>query len=132
MKTILALFMLGIVSLTRAQGPFQFQANIVLLEPFPPNTNWWGGQGTFSLEGNPFNYRVVVRPAASWTGSQIHCLGPNGPVLYDLAFQGCVPPFDTNLGLCVVRGAVEIPDSAIPDLAGKKWYVTATEQERER
>jgi hypothetical protein len=126
MKTILALLMLAIVSLPSAQGQFQFQANLILLEPFPPNTNDWGGPGTFTLQGNTLSCRVAVAPDAMWTRSDIRALSLRGPVLFELPLLGCVPPLGRDAGLCVFRSAFSLTDSEIADLMVNKWYVTAT------
>jgi hypothetical protein len=126
MKTILALLMLATVSLPSAQGQFQFQANMVLLEPLPPSTNDWRGEGTFTLQGNTLSCRVVVAPYGSWARSEIRALGVDGSVLFDLPLLGCQAPLLSDPGGCVFRANLSVTDSAITDLMANNWYVTAT------
>jgi hypothetical protein len=99
-----------------AQGPFQFTSTLTLLEPHPPNTERWGGSGTFSLASNTFTYRVEITPWGPAPEAEVHSLSLDGPVLFNLALLGCQTGFDTNLGFCVFRGSVVIPDSGVPDL----------------
>ena len=53
MKTVLALVMLAIVSLSNAegQGPFQFAADLSLLEPLPSHPELSGDVGSSRLGG---------------------------------------------------------------------------------
>jgi len=128
MKTVLALLMLAIVSLSSARGQFQFQADMVLLKPLPPSTNDWRGLGTFKLEGNTLTCRVAAGPYGPWAHSDIRALGTDGPVLFDLPLIGCEPPLGSYLGGCVFRTNLSLTDSAIADLMANNWYVTATYQ----
>jgi hypothetical protein len=124
MKTILALLML--VSLSSAHGQFQLQATMVLLEPLPPSTNDWRGEGMFTLQGNTLSCRVVVAPYGSWVRSEIRAFGVDGSVLFELPLLGCQPPLLSDPGACVFRSNLSVTDSAIADLMANNWYVTAT------
>ena len=126
MKTILALLTMGIVALTRAQGQFEFSADLQLLEPRPPHSERWGGTGTFSLQGSAFSYRVDIVPYGPAPEAAIRGPGGNGPVLFQLALLGCQTDIDTNLGGCGFRGVVTLSDSVIPDLLAENLFVTAT------
>ena len=130
MKTIsttLILFLLaaGASTSAHAQGPFQFTADLRVLDPLP-GQEVFGGQGTFSLEGNLFRYRVVIAPYWPVPDGAVHGPGLDGPVLFDLAFLGCQTPLGTNLGSCVFRGTLVVPDSQIVDLLANEWYVRAS------
>jgi hypothetical protein len=129
-RTIVALlmFVIGSVANTPAQGPFQFGANLILIEPVPPNTNDWGGPGTFTLTGNTLSCRVAVAPYGPWARSEIRAFATDGPALFDLALLGCVPPLGRDPGACVFRSTLTVPDPGIPDLMANNWYVTATFQ----
>ena len=128
MKTVLALLMLAIVSLSSAQGqgPFEFSPDLQLLEPRPPHTERWGGSGVFTLQGNTLSYRVAIIPWGPQPEAAIRYAGPDGPVIFDLALLGCQTGFGTNLGLCVFKGAAGVADSDIPDLLANNWFVTAS------
>jgi hypothetical protein len=128
MKTALALLTLAILRMSSAQGQFQLQANLILLEPFPSNTNDWGGEGTFMLDGNTLKCRVAVAPYGPWAHSEIRAFGTDGPVLFDLPLLFCEPPLGSYLGGCVFRTNLSLTDSAIADLMANNWYVTATYQ----
>ena len=134
MKTIsttLVLFLLAAGASTNAdaQGPFQFTADLRVLDPLPGQEPFFG-QGTFSLEGNLFRYRVVILPYAPGPprpDAAVRGTGLDGPVLFDLRFIGCVPPLEPyDPGGCGFRGSVEVPDSQIADLLANQWYVTAS------
>jgi hypothetical protein len=127
MKTVLALLMLAIVSLSSARGQFQFQADMVLLEPLPTSTNDWRGLGTFTLQGDTLGCRVAVAPFGPWAHSEIRAFGADGSVLFDLPLVGCDTPMGSYPGGCVFRTNLSLTDSAIADLMAN-WYVTATYQ----
>jgi hypothetical protein len=126
MKTVLALVMLAIMSLSSARGQFQFQADMVLLEPLPPSTNYWRGLGTFTLQGDTLGCRLAVAPFGPWAHSEIRAFGADGSVLFDLPLIGCDTPMGSYPGGCVFRTNLSLTDSAIADLMANNWYVTAT------
>ena len=127
MKTILAPLMLAIVSLSSAQGqgPFEFSADLQLLEPRPPHSERWGGTGTFALQGDTLSYRVAIVPYGPAPEAAIRGPGGDGPVLFQLALLGCQTDIDTNLGLCVFRGGVTLSQAHIPELLADNLFVTA-------
>ena len=127
MKAILALFafVIGISANGRAQGAFQFTADIRVLNPLP-GQEAFGGQGVFSLEGKLFQYRVVITPYAPVPDGVVRGPGWEGPVLFDLAFIGCQPPLGADPGSCGFRGTFDVPDSEIADLMANNWYVRAS------
>jgi hypothetical protein len=126
MKIILALLMLALVSLPRAQGqgPFEFSADLQVLEA--GHTERWRGTGVFTLEGNTLSYRVEIIPIGPQPEAAIRYAGSDGPVIFDLALLGCQTGYATNLGFCVFKGAAAVADSAIPDLLANNWFVTAS------
>jgi hypothetical protein len=117
---------IALAAKTTAQGPFEFSATLTLLEPRPPGSEQWGGAGTFSLQGNTLNYRVVVVPWGPSPEAEVRGPDANGPVLFGLTFLGCQPPLDWDPGSCVFRGTAVVPDTAIPDLLANNWFVTAS------
>src|SRR5262245_53236554 len=113
---MLLLLVSGDLANIQAQGPFQFAADLRVLEPLPGHPELFGGQGAFTLDGNTFRYRVQIAPAGPDPEGAVRGPGLEGSELFQLISIGCTTQIGTNLGVCVFLGSVELANSQIADL----------------